>query len=94
MAQCEPFLSLLLALFAGLLIGMERQQRAESQGSANAKILGGVRTHPLVALVGACAMLLERSMAKVLEGAGVESEGTFDTFAAHEIELIHQMTHP
>jgi len=60
MAQYEPFLSLLLALFAGLLIGMERQQSAENEGSEKAEILGGARTHPLVALVGACAMLLAR----------------------------------
>ncbi len=58
MAQYEPFLSLLLALFAGLLIGLERQQSAEGDGTAKAEILGGARTHPLVALVGACAMLL------------------------------------
>lgn len=58
MAPYEPFLSLLLALFAGLLIGLERQQSAEGDGTAKAEILGGARTHPLVALVGACAMLL------------------------------------
>jgi uncharacterized membrane protein (DUF4010 family) len=58
MAQHEPFLSLLLALFAGLLIGLERQQSAEGNGTAKAEILGGARTHPLVALVGACTMLL------------------------------------
>jgi len=49
MTQHEPFLSLLLALFAGLLIGLERQQSAENDGSARAEILGGARTHPLVA---------------------------------------------
>lgn len=58
MAPYEPFLSLLLALFAGLIIGLERQQSAEGDGTAKAEILGGARTHPLVALVGACSMLL------------------------------------
>lgn len=62
MAQYEPFLSLLLALFAGLLIGLERQQSAESDDAARTEILGGARTHPLVALVGACAMLLARQV--------------------------------
>ena len=47
MLQFEPFLSLLLALFAGLLIGLERQQNATSDTSGP-EILGGVRTHPLV----------------------------------------------
>lgn len=59
MLQFEPFLSLLLALFAGLLIGLERQQNAVSDTSGP-EILGGARTHPLVAIVGACSMLLAR----------------------------------
>lgn len=59
MLQFEPFLSLLLALFAGLLIGLERQQNA-AKDTSGPEILGGVRTHPLVAIVGACAMLLAR----------------------------------
>lgn len=67
MAQYEPFLSLLLALFAGLLIGLERQQHAVARESARAdEILGGVRTHPLVALVGASAMLLSRQAGPAL----------------------------
>lgn len=57
MQSFEPFLSLLLALFAGLLIGLERQQNAGGD-TAGSETLGGVRTHPLVALAGACAMLL------------------------------------
>lgn len=59
MLQFEPFLSLLLAFFAGLLIGLERQQHAASNTS-RPEILGGVRTHPLVASVGACTLLLTR----------------------------------
>lgn len=60
MTQYEPFLSLLLALFAGLLIGMEREQSASADPAGATDILGGARTHPLVAIVGACAMLLTR----------------------------------
>jgi len=59
--QFEPFLSLLLALFAGLLIGLERQQNAASD-TLRPEILGGARTHPLVAIVGACTMLLARQI--------------------------------
>jgi len=67
MAQYEPFLSLLLALFAGLLIGLERQQHAVARESTRAdEILGGVRTHPLLALVGASAMLLSRQAGPAL----------------------------
>ncbi len=61
MLPFEPFLSLLLALFAGLLIGLERQQNAGSDTSGP-EILGGARTHPLVAMVGACTMLLARQI--------------------------------
>jgi len=60
MAQYEPFLSLLLAIFAGLLIGLERQQNANTDTHEGREILGGVRTHPLVAIVGACTMLMTR----------------------------------
>jgi uncharacterized membrane protein (DUF4010 family) len=66
MAQYEPFLSLLLAMFAGLLIGLERQQSAEGDGADKAEILGGARTHPLVALVGACVMLLARQVGSAI----------------------------
>ena len=55
----EPFLSLGLATVAGLLIGLEREQSApldETPGS----FLGGARTFPLVALIGALATLLGR----------------------------------
>jgi uncharacterized membrane protein (DUF4010 family) len=65
MLQYEPFLSLVLALFAGLLIGMERQQNAGLE-TERTEILGGARTHPLVALVGACSMLLTRQTGPAL----------------------------
>lgn len=61
MNEYEPFLSLGLALSAGLLIGLEREQSApleESEGG----FLGGARTYPIFALVGACTMLLARQV--------------------------------
>ncbi|MDP2877409.1 MAG: MgtC/SapB family protein [Holophaga sp.] len=60
--MAEPFLSLLLALFAGLLIGLEREQSARIDAEGQSDILGGARTHPLVAVSGACAMLLAKPL--------------------------------
>jgi uncharacterized membrane protein (DUF4010 family) len=61
MTENEPFISLGIALSAGLLIGLEREQSApleEKEGN----FLGGARTYPIVALMGACAMLLARQV--------------------------------
>ncbi len=55
----EPLLSLGLAVVAGLLIGLEREQSAPTH-SAPDSFLGGARTYPLVALTGALAALLGR----------------------------------
>ena len=52
----EPFASLALALAAGLLIGLERERSAPGQPGAES-FLGGVRTHPLFALVGGLASM-------------------------------------
>ncbi len=60
--MAEPFLSLLLALFAGLLIGLEREQSARVDAEGQSDILGGARTHPLVSVSGACAMLLAKPL--------------------------------
>jgi uncharacterized membrane protein (DUF4010 family) len=60
----EPFLSLGLALAAGLLIGLEREQSAPADPRAES-FLGGARTHPLVALAGALAALLARPLGAV-----------------------------
>src|SRR5512142_1250328 len=46
-----PFASLALALAAGLLIGLERERSAPADAQSES-FLGGVRTHPLFALVG------------------------------------------
>jgi uncharacterized membrane protein (DUF4010 family) len=55
------FVALGVALGAGLLIGFERQQSAESAGVPESSSMGGVRTYPLVALAGALAALLARA---------------------------------
>ncbi|HET6438406.1 MAG TPA: DUF4010 domain-containing protein [Anaeromyxobacter sp.] len=59
MTHLEPFASLALALAAGLLIGLERERSALVDPHAVA-FLGGVRTHPLFALVGGVAALLSQ----------------------------------
>jgi uncharacterized membrane protein (DUF4010 family) len=51
----EPHLSLLTALAVGLLIGLEREQvKKETGGGA----LGGVRTYPIIALIGGLSTML------------------------------------
>ncbi len=61
MERFEPFLSLGLALASGLLIGFEREQSRPAEGS-NESFLGGARTLPLFALVGAVSVLLAESL--------------------------------
>ncbi|MGC4120880.1 MAG: MgtC/SapB family protein [Myxococcales bacterium] len=75
MESYEPFVSLGVALAAGLLIGMERQQSANEDDPGN--FLGGARTHPLVALVGACSMLLARQLGVVALAIGLLAVGAF-----------------
>ncbi len=65
METYDLFLSLGVATAAGLLIGLERESSAPRDGSLES-FLGGSRTHPLLALVGALAALLTRQL-----GAGV-----------------------
>ncbi|HQR29287.1 MAG TPA: MgtC/SapB family protein [Anaeromyxobacteraceae bacterium] len=55
----EPLLSLGLAVVAGLLIGLEREQSGPSDKDPES-FLGGARTYPLVALAGALSALLGR----------------------------------
>jgi uncharacterized membrane protein (DUF4010 family) len=55
----EPLLSLGLAVAAGLLVGLEREQSAPNDRFTES-FLGGARTYPLVALAGALAALLGR----------------------------------
>lgn len=56
MERYEPFLSLGLATLAGLLIGLERE-RSRPQDEKRG-FLGGIRTYPILALIGAMAVLL------------------------------------
>jgi uncharacterized membrane protein (DUF4010 family) len=57
----EPLLSLGLAVVAGLLVGLEREQSAPEH-RASESFLGGARTYPLVALTGALSMLAARQL--------------------------------
>jgi uncharacterized membrane protein (DUF4010 family) len=54
----ELYVSLGLAIAAGLLIGIEREMSAPKDASAS--FLGGARTHPLVALAAGLSVLLSR----------------------------------
>jgi uncharacterized membrane protein (DUF4010 family) len=58
----ELFASLALALAAGLLIGLERERSAREEDRRADSFLGGVRTHPLIALVGGVATLAARQL--------------------------------
>jgi uncharacterized membrane protein (DUF4010 family) len=57
----EPFVSIGIALAAGLLIGLEREQSQRPEG-AHTHFIGGVRTFPLFALLGAVSMLLSGAL--------------------------------
>ena len=53
----EPLLSIGIAVATGLLIGLEREQ-AQGAEADSGSFLGGVRTYPLFALLGALSVLL------------------------------------
>lgn len=57
MEPYEPHLAIATALAVGLLVGLEREQ-AHPEGSDASARLGGVRTYPIVAILGAIATLL------------------------------------
>lgn len=59
MEPYELYVSLGLAIAAGLLIGIERELSAP-RDSADGSFLGGARTHPLVALVAGLSVLVSR----------------------------------
>lgn len=59
MDRYEPFISLALALLAGLLIGLEREQSRPAPDTQRT-FLGGIRTYPLIAMVGAVSVLLSK----------------------------------
>lgn len=56
MEPFEPHLSLLTALAVGLLVGLEREQVEDTQGGSK---FAGIRTYPIIALLGALATILE-----------------------------------
>ncbi|MBA3817972.1 MAG: MgtC/SapB family protein [Deltaproteobacteria bacterium] len=56
MEPYESHIALATALAVGLLVGLEREQAKPERG---ARQLGGIRTYPIFALVGALATLLE-----------------------------------
>ncbi len=56
MERYESFLALGTALAVGLLIGLEREQVRQESGSAQ---FAGIRTYPIIAVIGALATLLE-----------------------------------
>jgi uncharacterized membrane protein (DUF4010 family) len=60
----EPFASLGVACAAGLLIGLERERSRPTDRTADS-FLGGVRTHPMFALVGGVAVLASRQVGVV-----------------------------
>lgn len=60
MEAYEPYLSFGLALFAGFLIGLEREQSAVAEDRAPGSFMGGARTFPIVAMMGAISALLSR----------------------------------
>jgi uncharacterized membrane protein (DUF4010 family) len=74
----EPLLSLGLAVAAGLLVGLEREQSAPNDRFTES-FLGGARTYPLVALAGALAALLGRHFGAAIVVA---------TFAAVVVFLV------
>ncbi|HEU5075730.1 MAG TPA: MgtC/SapB family protein [Polyangiaceae bacterium] len=57
MDSYEPFVSVGIALAAGLLIGLERE-RAEGPETERGSFLGGLRTYPLFSLLGVLSVLL------------------------------------
>ncbi len=74
METFEPYPSLALAVMAGLLIGLEREHSRVPGTEGGRAFVGGIRTYPLLALVGATAMLLSRSLGPwplVVSGLGV-----------------------
>jgi uncharacterized membrane protein (DUF4010 family) len=57
MERYEPYISLGLALLSGMLIGLEREHSRPPPEEKRA-FLGGIRTYPLISLLGAAGMML------------------------------------
>jgi uncharacterized membrane protein (DUF4010 family) len=56
----EVTISLAMALAVGFLIGLQRQQSAAEQDDKPGHLLGGIRTFPLFALIGALSTVLSK----------------------------------
>ena len=67
MDEHELFLSLAVAVAAGLLVGLEREHSGGAGGDRRT-FPGGARTHPLIALAGALATLVSGSVGPVALG--------------------------
>lgn len=61
MERYEPYISLGLALLAGLLVGLEREQSRPPEDE-DAGFFGGIRTYPIIAIVGAMGALLHKDL--------------------------------
>jgi uncharacterized membrane protein (DUF4010 family) len=71
--DAERFVSLAVSLGVGFLIGLQREQSAANQRVSDRSLLGGVRTYPLVALVGALGVLLSARFGAWIVVAGFVS---------------------
>lgn len=80
----EIFIGFVVAIAAGALIGLERQQDKDVDQRLS---LGGVRTFPLIALAGALAALVSHAM-----GIGVIIVALFVTGAFLSIAYHHEWT--
>jgi len=68
--QTELFAGLGVAIGVGFLIGLQREQQSAG-GDASSRNLGGIRTYPLAALLGAACALLARPFGAWIVGAGL-----------------------
>jgi uncharacterized membrane protein (DUF4010 family) len=62
----EPYLSLVVAVAAGLIIGFEREQASPPDEDPQRRLSAGARTIPLISLAGALSVLLSRLVGMVL----------------------------
>lgn len=83
----EIFLSLGAALVAGVVIGFEREQ-AHVERKPNRPSMGGARTYPIIALIGAVAALLAQKL-----GLAVFVVALLGVVALVAISYFHDIQH-